>query len=147
MDDGFSYTGSGTNTTDPWFPVLDVDFWDRRVQRAVDAAAAAIDVEEAARGNRRRDLVCMYWLRGRCNAGPRCRFLHKYIPDKVELCQYIGTKCENGPDCVFRHYYLDNEMPVTHVHDPIRLSAKPGPFMAARNHPSTKTTGSDAGVI
>ena len=71
------------------------------------------------------DVVCRYWLTGKCQLGDVCSFLHKYIPDKIPLCAYIDAKCLNGGSCVFRHDYNPGEKQYR-VHDVSRIQHQAG---------------------
>ena len=97
-------------------PYDDTAWMHRRWAVGRQAFLAAIEAEESARGRPKRDMVCMYWLMGRCRAGDLCRYLHVQNKNKLRLCQYFveGGKCPEGDDCLFRHFYLDGE----HVRGP-----------------------------
>lgn len=45
--------------------------------------------------------MCHHWLRGLCQKGEDCEYLHKYIQEKVPDCPN-GIGCVN-PDCPFKH--------------------------------------------
>lgn len=51
------------------------------------------------------NMVCRYWIKGRCGAGSTCKFLHRMMPSKVELCALFKLgKCMKSADaCNFRH--------------------------------------------
>jgi hypothetical protein len=89
----------------------DTAWMSRRWVVARTAHLNRIEAEETARGNPKHNMVCMYWLKGRCRAGDLCRFLHVMNHSKLRLCQYFieGGRCPEGSECLFRHFYLPHE--------------------------------------
>jgi hypothetical protein len=85
----------------------DAEFYAARTAAAVAVNRSRLAAADAARGIRHQDVVCHYWLKDRCGAGDRCRYLHVLIEDKVQLCQYFVKRapCPDGAECMFRHYY------------------------------------------
>ena len=55
---------------------------------------------------KKKDTVCLYWIRGLCARGDLdCEFVHRIDEDKLAMCQF-GAKCQNA-GCPYRHYDLD----------------------------------------
>ncbi len=97
-----------------------------RLDAAMDKRCVEIEREEDVRGNHKKSTVCRYWLAGRCLSGLRCRFVHCFIVDQVQLCAYIDDeKCPHGADCIHRHYYLPGERSVRERTDTLRVGVGP----------------------
>ena len=55
---------------------------------------------------KKKDTVCLYWLRGLCARGELdCEFIHRVDEDKLAMCQF-GARCQNR-GCPYRHYDLE----------------------------------------
>jgi hypothetical protein len=91
---------------------MHVDFCavhERRLARAQQRAA----VLAAARPDfvRKKDIVCMYWLKDRCMKDHQCEYLHLIDEARAPLCMYIDApQCVDGKRCMFRHYRHPHEM-------------------------------------
>lgn len=103
--------------------------WDRRIATAAAVRVQEIDREENARGNFKKDMVCMYWMRKRCQSGDRCRYLHVLDHNKMKVCEYFieGAKCPAGDNCMFRHMILPHETIRAPRHDPLRVMGETAP--------------------
>ncbi|CAN0293110.1 unnamed protein product [Phaeothamnion confervicola] len=62
---------------------------------------------QAGRSNdpRHHTVVCRHWLRGLCQKGEDCEFLHRMDLEKMPICRW-GNECQ-VTDCQFRH--VDDE--------------------------------------
>ena len=104
------------------------DAWmSRRWSVARAAYLGGIEADQVALGHPKRDMVCMYWLKGRCRADDYCRFSHVYNHNKLRLCQYFieGGRCPEGSVCIFRHHYLPGEHVRAPRVDPHRAIPEP----------------------
>jgi len=56
-------------------------------------------------------VICTYWLRGLCQKGEDCKFLHEYDLSKMPICQFWSKygDCTNGEKCQFRHISPEDE--------------------------------------
>jgi hypothetical protein len=117
----------------------DAGCWSRRITAASVAREHEIDMEENAKGNYKRDMVCMYWLRNRCSSGDRCRYMHIINHEKIKLCQYYieGAKCPDGDQCIFRHW--------VHPHETVR-APRVDPMRAMGGGPPTIFLGSSSSL-
>ena len=107
-------------------------FWCRRLDRIKRRRLRAQNEEKASKGDVvAYDVVCRYWLAAKCLMGESCPFLHKYIPEKIPLCAYIGAKCVNGSACMFRHSYNVGERPCRAFAQTARVNT--APIMASIN--------------
>lgn len=51
-----------------------------------------------------KNIVCKYWIFGRCQMGENCPRLHVYDRSKMDLCQfYLEFNQCNRPECIFLH--------------------------------------------
>ena len=129
MDDSVDLFRGFTFDLEAYFGDTDKDhdyaMWTRRRAAATAARIREIDEEENARGNFRKNMVCMYWLRDRCNSGDRCRYLHVLDYQRVKLCQYFvqGAPCPDGNNCIFRHEVMPHEKVRAPRVDPLRARA------------------------
>ena len=49
------------------------------------------------------DTVCAFWLKGNCNKGNNCKFLHEKNPDKYPECPH-GIECKGkNSECPYKH--------------------------------------------
>lgn len=54
---------------------------------------------------KRKQKVCIHWLRNACKKGDKCDFLHKYDMAKMPICKFIQQNgvCHKQENCVYRH--------------------------------------------
>ena len=99
--------------------VLDNDwdrFWRTREERARALFAAPYDAV-------RLPVVSRFYLKNKCSAGVKCKFIHQYIEDKLPLCEYIEGGCPDGVGhCIFRHHYVGRETRKRPRFDPARVA-------------------------
>jgi cleavage and polyadenylation specificity factor subunit 4 len=55
---------------------------------------------------RHRTVVCRHWLKGLCQKGDFCEYLHQMDLDKMPICKW-GAQCQARPNCMYRH--IDEE--------------------------------------
>lgn len=55
--------------------------------------------------SKRKQLVCIHWIKNRCTRGDDCDYLHVYIEEKVPVCRYQQQTgaCHREAECVYRH--------------------------------------------
>ena len=53
---------------------------------------------------RLRTVVCHHWMKGLCQKGDRCEFLHRMDKSRMPVCKH-GKKCGNR-QCFLRHIQL-----------------------------------------
>ncbi len=59
--------------------------------------------------NRPRTIVCRHWLKGLCQKGDMCEYLHQMDLEKMPICKW-GAECQARPNCLYRHIE-DEERP------------------------------------
>lgn len=99
---------------------LSFESWLRREDAARRVQHRRIRHEEAAKGNPHHNIVCRYWIDGKCAMGARCFYEHRYRERLLPLCQFIQSACPDGDGCMFRHFYLPGEARQRPRHDPRR---------------------------
>jgi len=54
---------------------------------------------------KRKQLVCVHWMRSNCARGKDCDFLHSYDAKKVPICRYYQKDgaCPKEKDCIYAH--------------------------------------------
>jgi hypothetical protein len=63
-----------------------------------------------ANGGAPRRIACTFFLRGLCNRGDACPFVHARDAERP-LCRYVGEPggCKFGSRCMFRHESVGGE--------------------------------------
>ncbi|CAM9148497.1 unnamed protein product [Chrysoparadoxa australica] len=51
---------------------------------------------------RHRTIVCRHWIKGLCQKGDYCDYLHQMDLDKMPVCKW-GSACMARPNCMFKH--------------------------------------------
>jgi hypothetical protein len=52
-------------------------------------------------GRPKKQVVCRFWMQGKCAKDDECEFLHVFDMDKMPECKY-GVDCDN-PECPYKH--------------------------------------------
>lgn len=105
------------------FETSETAFWEARKDAARKVFSERAAEVRKAMGIKTQQVVCMYWMKGRCTAEAQCRFLHENDPDKVKLCEFWDGKdgCTYPGPCIYRHYLVPGERPHAPRKDPIRF--------------------------
>jgi len=55
--------------------------------------------------DKRKQKVCVHWLKKSCKKGDDCEYLHVLIQDKVPICKFFQKNghCHKEDTCVYRH--------------------------------------------
>lgn len=85
-----------------------------QVDKAAEEEAPAASATSPSPSRRRQGTACTFFLRGRCNRGDDCPFIHARDAEKP-LCRYVNEPggCRFGARCIFRHQALDAEASAT----------------------------------
>ena len=54
---------------------------------------------------KRKQKVCVHWLKKVCRKGDGCEYLHCYIEEKIPICRFFKERghCDQQETCVYRH--------------------------------------------
>ena len=69
------------------------------------ATAVATSLNYRVDESKRKQLVCVHYMRSRCTRGDKCDYLHQWDESKIPICRFYqqtGT-CNREADCVYRH--------------------------------------------
>ena len=72
---------------------------------------AKFEAEARKEDRRFRSIVCRHWLRGLCQHGDQCHFVHQFDPERMPECRW--GEC-TIPDCVFKHI-AEADLPFLHA--------------------------------
>lgn len=54
---------------------------------------------------KRKQLVCVHWIKQKCVRGDNCDYLHVYDEQKIPVCRFFQKDghCPKENQCVYRH--------------------------------------------
>lgn len=70
-----------------------------------EVAAVTESINYQVDDSKRKQLVCVHWIKNRCTRGDECDYLHAYIEEKVPVCRFYQQNghCHKEQECVYRH--------------------------------------------
>ena len=70
-----------------------------QMRAIVDSAHYRVDE------SKRKQTVCVHWLKGTCKKGSECEFLHSYDKERIPRCKWYDQegRCAKGEECYYRH--------------------------------------------
>ena len=55
--------------------------------------------------SKRKQSVCVHWMKDACKKGGKCEFLHVFDEDKLPVCKFFQqtSQCQKGEQCPYKH--------------------------------------------
>jgi hypothetical protein len=78
-----------------------------------DVNAKWSSLNSTTQENKRKQSVCVHWMKDACKKGGKCEFLHVFDEDKLPVCKFFQQTqhCQKGEQCPYKHPKPD-EMPL-----------------------------------